>query len=91
MINAINLEKYLFQITTLNNFHSYYKIVFKNEKIRNEIKELEVENIYNTAKSLKSFKIGSDDFLSDFIDKIEINVDKNIDKGIMVSVLWIKQ
>lgn len=84
MINAINLEKYIFQITSLSSFHNYCKTVFKNEQARKEIKELEVENIYNTAKSFKSFKIDSQDILSKFISEIEINVDKNIDKGISV-------
>jgi len=84
MINAINLEKYLFQITTLNKFYNYCKAVFKNEEIRNEIKEQEVEIMYNTAKSFESFKIDSQDILNKFKSAIEINVDKNIDKGINV-------
>lgn len=84
MINAINLEKYIFQITSLSSFYNYCKTVFKNEQARNEIKELEVENIYNTAKSFKSFKIDSQDILSKFISEIEINVDKNINKGINI-------
>ena len=82
MINAINLEKYIFQINSLSSFHNYCKTVFKNEQTRNEIKEQEVENIYNTAKSFESFKIDSQDILSKFISEIEINVDKNINKGI---------
>ena len=84
MINAINLEKYIFQITSLSSFHNYCKTVFKNEQARNEIKELEVENIYNTAKSFKSFKIDSQDILSKFISAIEIKVDKDINKGINI-------
>jgi hypothetical protein len=84
MINAINLEKYIFQITSLSSFYNYCKSVFKNEQVRKEIKELEVKNIYNTAKSLKSFKINSQDILSKFISEIEINVDKNINKGINI-------
>ena len=84
MINAINLEKYLFQITTLNKFYNYCKAVFKNEEIRNEIKEQEVEIMYNTAKSLESFKIDSQDILNKFKSAIEIDADKNINKGINV-------
>ena len=84
MINAINLEKYLFQISTLGKFYDYCKTVFKNEKIKNEIKEQEVENMYNTAKSFESFKIDSQDILNKFKSAIEIDVDKNIDKGINV-------
>ena len=84
MVNAINLEKYLFQISTLNKFYNYCKTVFKNEKIRNGIKEEEVESMYNTAKSFESFKIDSQDILNKFKSAIEIDVDKNIDKGINV-------
>ena len=84
MINAINLEKYLFQITTLNTFNKYCKDIFKNEQIKNEIKEQEVENMYNTAKSLKSFKIHSQDFLGKFKSEIKIKVDKDINKGINI-------
>ncbi len=84
MINAINLEKYLFQINTLITFHNYCNTVFKNEQTRNEIKEQEIESIYNTAKSLESFKIDSNDILSKFKSAIEINVDKNINYGINV-------
>jgi len=84
MINAINLEKYIFQITSLSSFYNYCKTVFKNEQAKNEIKEQEVENMYNTAKSIKSFKFDSQDFLNKFISNIEINVDKNINKGINI-------
>jgi len=84
MINAINLEKYLFQINTLITFHNYCNAVFKNEQTRNEIKEQEIESIYNTAKSFESFKIDSNDILSKFKSAIEINVDKNINYGINV-------
>ena len=88
MINAINLEKYIFQITSLSSFHNYCKTVFKNEQARNEIKELEVENIYNTAKSFKSFKIDSKDILSKFISEIEINVDININTFIDIFIYF---
>ncbi len=84
MMKAINLEKYLFQINSLNSFHNYCKTVFKNEQVKNKIKEQEVENMYNAAKSLKSFKFDSQDFLSKFISNIEINVDENINKGINI-------
>ncbi len=83
-MKAINLEKYLFQINTLNTFNKYCKDIFKNEQIKNEIKEQEVKNMYNTAKSFKSFKSHSQDFLGTFKSKIEIKVDEDINKGIDV-------
>jgi hypothetical protein len=83
-LKAINLEKYLFQINTLNTFNKYCKDIFKNEQIKNEIKEQEVKNMYNTAKSFKSFKSHSQDFLGTFKSKIEIKVDEDINKGIDV-------
>jgi len=84
MMKAINLEKYLFQINRLNTFNKYCKDIFKNEQIKNEIKEQEIENMYNTAKSFKSFKIDSQDILSKFKSEIEIKVDEDINKGINI-------
>ena len=84
MMQAINLEKYLFQINRLNTFNKYCKDIFKNEQIKNEIKEQEIENMYNTAKSFKSFKIDSQDILSKFKSEIEIKVDEDINKGINI-------
>ena len=83
-MKAINLEKYLFQINTLNTFNKYCKDIFKNEQMKNKIKEQEVKNMYNTAKSFKSFKSHSQDFLGTFKSKIEIKVDEDINKGIDV-------
>jgi len=82
MINAINLEKYFFQINTLSKFYSYYKIMYKNEHIRNEIKEQDLKNMYNTAKSIKSLKIDSQDFIRNFRNNIELKADKDINKSI---------
>ena len=56
--------------------------MYKNKHIRNEIKEQEVKNMYNIAKSIKSLKIDVQDFVSNFRNNIELNVDKNINKGI---------
>jgi len=81
-MKKINLEKYLYQINTLSTFYSYYKIMYKNEHIRNEIKEQDLKNMYNMAKSIKSLKIDSQDFVSNFRNNIELNADKNINKGI---------
>lgn len=81
-MKKINLEKYLFQINTLSTFYSYYKTIYKNEYIRNEIKEQDLKNMYNTAKSIESLKINAQDFVSNFRSNIELNADKNINKGI---------
>ena len=81
-MKKINLEKYLYQINTLSTFYNYCQTIFKNEHIRNEIKEQEVKNMYNTAKSIESLKIDAQDFASKFKSNIKINVDKNINKGI---------
>jgi len=56
--------------------------MYKNEHIRNEIKEQDLKNMYNMAKSIKSLKIDSQDFVSNFRNNIELNADKNINKGI---------
>jgi len=81
-MKKINPEKYLYQINMLSTFYSYYKIMYKNEHIRNEIKKQDLKNMYNTAKSIKSLKIDAQDFVSNFRKNIELNADKNINKGI---------
>lgn len=83
-MKKINFEKYSYQIISLNTFYRYSRGVFKNEKVRNEIKEQESNNMYNTAKSIKSLKIDPQELISNFKSKIELNVDKNIDKGIEI-------
>jgi hypothetical protein len=81
-MKKINLEKYLYQINKLSIFYDYCKTIFKNENIRNEIKEQEIKNMYNIAKSFKSFKIDAQDLASNFKSNIELKVDKNINEGI---------
>jgi len=81
-MKKINLEKYLYQINKLSIFYNYCRTIFKNENIRNEIKEQEVKNMYNLAKSFKSFKVDAQDLASNFKSNIELNVDKNINEGI---------
>ncbi len=81
-MKKINPEKYLYQINMLSTFYSYYKTIYKNEYIRNEIKEQDLKNMYNTAKSFESLKIDAQNFVSNFRSNIELNVDKNINKGI---------
>ena len=81
-MKKINLEKYLYQINKLSIFYNYCQSIFKNENIRNEIKEQEVKNMYNIAKSFKSFKIDAQDLANNFKSNIELKVDKNINEGI---------
>ena len=82
MIKAINLEKYFNQINMLGVFYDYYKTIYQNEHISNEIKEQDLKNMYNIAKSYKSLKIDAQDFVSKFRSNIELNTDKKINKGI---------
>jgi len=78
-MNKNNLIKYLFQINTLMSFYNYCKYAFENKNIISKIKEQDINNMWNIAKT---FEIKEQVFENYVKSHIESNTDKTINEGI---------
>jgi len=80
----INLQKYVYELSSIHSFYIYSKDAFEKDNLRQEIIEKEYKNMFNTALSFVKDGEEAAKLIKQCEKNIRDHVERNIGKGLEV-------